>query len=93
MFLQFPEPVLGRTRSTRKNSVTLTKFFGICITRPLERSQLGFRQVKRAQGFLDLHARITNLHGSTRSTVPADDRRSFLSAALRIWKIVVQQVA
>ena len=29
MFLQFPEPALGRTRSTRKNSVTLTEFFGI----------------------------------------------------------------
>ena len=31
MFLQFPEPVLGRTRSTRKNSVTFTEFFGIGI--------------------------------------------------------------
>ena len=29
MFLQFPEPVLGRTRSTWKNSATLTEFFGI----------------------------------------------------------------
>ncbi|WP_438503511.1 IS6 family transposase [Deinococcus alpinitundrae] len=28
-------------------------------TRRQERSQLGFRQVKRAQGFLDLHARIS----------------------------------
>ena len=26
MFLQFPEPVLGRTRSTRKNSVRVTEF-------------------------------------------------------------------
>lgn len=62
-------------------------------TRRQERSQLGFRQVKRVQGFLDLHARITNLHGSARSTTPAHDRRSFLRTALRSWKAVVQQVA
>ena len=29
MFLQFPKPVLGRTRSTRKNSVRVANFFGI----------------------------------------------------------------
>ena len=29
MFLQFPEPALGRTRSTRKNSVRVTESFGI----------------------------------------------------------------
>ncbi len=28
MFLQFPEPALGRTRSARKNSVRVTEFFG-----------------------------------------------------------------
>jgi len=55
-------------------------------TRRQERGQLGFRQVKRAQGFLDLHARITNLHGATRSTLSAHDRRSFLRTALRSWK-------
>ncbi len=32
MFLQFPEPVLGRTRSTRKDSVRVTESFGIGIT-------------------------------------------------------------
>lgn len=62
-------------------------------TRRQERAQLGFRQVKRTQGFLDLHARITNLHGSTRSTISAHDQRSFLRTALRSWKAVVQQVA
>jgi len=62
-------------------------------TRHQERSQLGFRQLKRAQGFLDLHARITNLHSPARSTIPANDRRFSLSAALRSWKAVVQQVA
>ena len=29
MFLQFLEPALGRTRSTRKNSVRVTESFGI----------------------------------------------------------------
>ena len=33
MFLQFSESVLGRTRSTRKNSVRVTEFFGIGIRR------------------------------------------------------------
>ena len=32
MFLQFSEPVLGRTRSTRKDSVRVTESFGIGIT-------------------------------------------------------------
>ena len=27
MFLQFPEPVLGRTRSTRKDSIRVTESF------------------------------------------------------------------
>ena len=33
MFLQFLEPVLGRTRSTRKDSVTLMESFGIGMIR------------------------------------------------------------
>ena len=33
MFLQFPEPVLGRTRCTRKDSVRVTEFFGIGMRR------------------------------------------------------------
>jgi hypothetical protein len=43
-------------------------------TRGQECSQLGFRQVKWAQGFLALHARISNLHACSRSTAPANDR-------------------
>jgi putative transposase len=62
-------------------------------TRGHERSQLGFRQVKRTQGVLALHARLSNLHGCSRSTAPAHDRRHRLSTALRSWKVVVQQVA
>ncbi|BDP43663.1 IS6 family transposase (plasmid) [Deinococcus aetherius] len=38
-------------------------------TRQQERQQRGFRSRKRAQGFLDLHARMTNLHYPARSTV------------------------
>jgi putative transposase len=62
-------------------------------TRGQERSQLGFRCAKRAQVFLSLHARISNLHGCSRSTAPASDRRSRLSTALRGWEAVVQQIA
>ena len=32
MFLQFPEPALGRTRSTRNDSVRVAELFGIGIT-------------------------------------------------------------
>jgi hypothetical protein len=37
-------------------------------TRRQERSQLGFRQVRRAQGYLNLHARTISLHGPALST-------------------------
>jgi len=62
-------------------------------TRCQERQQLGFREVERMQRFLDLHARIANLHRSARSTSPASQRRYRLSSALETWKDVVQQVA
>ena len=52
-------------------------------TRRQERSQLGFRTVRRAQGFLEFHASITNLHGAPRSTLPANGS----------WKAVVQLAA
>jgi len=57
------------------------------------RSQLGFRQVRRAQNFLDLRARITNLHGAARSTLSATNCRHDLTLALQHWSAVVQQVA
>ncbi len=40
-----------------------------------ERQQHGFRSRKRAQGFLNLHARISHLHHTARSTVSAPHRR------------------
>ena len=50
-------------------------------TRRQERSQRDFRSRRRAQGFLDLHAQITNLHHPARSTVPAHHRRLHQQAA------------
>jgi putative transposase len=62
-------------------------------TRSQEPQQLRFRQFKRTQGFLDLHARLAHLYRSARSTCPASHRRHQLSTALNTWENVVQQVA
>ena len=62
-------------------------------TRQQERSQLGFKRRKRTQEFLALHARVSNLHRHTRTTVPATLRRSHQSAALLRWREAMQQVA
>lgn len=61
-------------------------------TRRQERSQLGFRRPKRAQEFLNLHARTTNLHQHTRTTVPAHTRRSHQNQAFQTWREVVAEV-
>ncbi len=62
-------------------------------TRRHERQQRGFRSRRRAQGFLDLHARITNLHHPACCTVPARHRRHHQKQAFRLWREVVQQAA
>lgn len=62
-------------------------------TRRQERQQRGFRSRKRAQGFLALHARISNLHHPARSTVSARYRRFHQEAAFKTWQQVVQQAA
>jgi len=62
-------------------------------TRQQERQQRGFRSRKRAQGFLDLHARVSNLRHPARSTVPASQRRFHQEATFKIWQQVVEQVA
>ncbi|WP_272976188.1 IS6 family transposase [Deinococcus geothermalis] len=62
-------------------------------TRQHERQQLGFKRRRRAQEFLALHARVSNLHRHARTTVPAALRRSRQSAALLLWREVMQQVA
>ncbi|BDP43809.1 IS6 family transposase (plasmid) [Deinococcus aetherius] len=62
-------------------------------TRQQERQQRGFRSRKRAQGFLDLHARISNLHHPARPTVPACYRRHHQQAAFKTWQEAVSQAA
>ena len=62
-------------------------------TRQQERSQLGFRKLKRTQEFLNLHARITNLQRHTRTTVPAHIRRSNQYRACQVWREVGAGVA
>ena len=46
MFLQFPEPVLGRTRCTRKDSVRVTEFFGIGMSATFPAARRGFWAAK-----------------------------------------------
>ncbi|MBZ9752871.1 IS6 family transposase [Deinococcus sp. HMF7604] len=58
-----------------------------------ERQQRGFRSRKRSQGFLDLHARLTNLHHSACSTVPAHRRRHHERIAFQMWRETVWQAA
>ncbi|PTA66421.1 IS6 family transposase [Deinococcus arcticus] len=62
-------------------------------TRRQERQLRGFRSRKRAQGFLNLHAHLANLHHSARSTVPARPRRLHQQAAFKTWQETIQQVA
>ncbi|UQN10690.1 IS6 family transposase [Deinococcus sp. QL22] len=62
-------------------------------TRQQERSQLGFRKLKRTQEFLNLHARMTNLQRHARTTVPAHLRRSNQYRACQVWREVGAGVA
>ncbi|MFC5848885.1 IS6 family transposase [Deinococcus petrolearius] len=62
-------------------------------TRRQERQQRGFRSQKRAQRFLNLHARISNLHHPARSTVPAPHRRHHQQVAFKTWQETVRQAA
>ena len=62
-------------------------------TRRRVRQQRGFRSPKRAQGFLALHARVSNLHQPARSTVSAPHRRFHQEAAFKTWQQVVRQAA
>ncbi|TSA81746.1 DDE-type integrase/transposase/recombinase [Deinococcus detaillensis] len=62
-------------------------------TRRQERSQQRFRQRKRAQEFLTLHARVTNLHHHSRTSVSASTRRQNQNHAFQTWSAVVAGVA
>lgn len=57
-------------------------------TRNQERSQKGFKGIENTQKFLDLHARTSNLHQFTRTTVTAKTRRSNQKAAFQTWNEV-----
>ena len=62
-------------------------------TRRQERSQQGFRRRKRAQEFLNLHARVTNLHHHSRTSVSASTRRQNQNHAFQMWSAVAAGVA
>ena len=54
-------------------------------TRRQERQQQGFKRRKRAQEFLNLHARVTNLHHHSRTSVSAMTRRNNQKRAFQTW--------
>ena len=62
-------------------------------TRRQERQQQGFKRRKRAQEFLNLHARIDNLHQHTRTSVFATIRRNSQKKAFQTWSMVAAGVA
>ena len=57
-------------------------------TRRQERQQQGFKRRTRAQEFLNLHARIDNLHQHTRTSVSATSRRNNQRKAFQTWAMV-----
>jgi len=59
----------------------------------LPKKPIGLPAGQSGAKFLDLHVRITNLHGIARSTLSATNRRHDLTLALQHWSAVVQQVA
>jgi len=59
-------------------------------TRQQERSQIGFKSSRRAQEFLALHARVSNLQQHTRTTVSAHLRRSNQNRAHLAWQHAVE---
>ena len=62
-------------------------------TRRQERQQQGFKRRKRAQEFLNLHARVTNLHHHSRTSVSAMTRRNNQKRAFQTWSAVAAGVA
>ncbi|GAA4000412.1 hypothetical protein GCM10022631_09100 [Deinococcus rubellus] len=62
-------------------------------TRRQERIQQGFRRRKRAQEFLSLHARVTNLHHHSRTSVSAATRRENQKHAFQTWSAIAAGVA
>jgi len=75
--------------TARCNNTTLQEHRS---TRRQERSQQGFQRRKRAQEFLRLHVRITNLHHHSRTSVTAQTRRSNPKQAFQTWSTVAAGV-
>ena len=59
-------------------------------TRQQERSQIGFKNPRRAQEFLALHACVSNLQQHTRTTGPAHLRRTNQNCAQLAWQHAVE---
>ncbi len=62
-------------------------------TRQQERSQIGFKNSRRAQESLALHARVSNLQQHTRTPVPAHLRRLNQNRAHWAWQNAVEVAA
>ena len=62
-------------------------------TRRQERSQQGFKQRKRVQEFLSLHAQIENLHHYSCTSVSAPTRKGNQQHAFQTWSTVAAGVA
>ena len=77
----YPSPI----KATQPNNVIEQEHRS---TRRQERSQQDFRRRKRAQEFLSLHARITNLHHHSRTSVTAVTRRNNQNTAFQTWSTV-----
>ncbi|WP_189059943.1 DDE-type integrase/transposase/recombinase, partial [Deinococcus daejeonensis] len=80
-------------RPTRQQQRSVQSRLWTRCQREEQRSQLGFKRRERTQEFLALHARVSNLHRHTRTTVSADRRRRNQTETLRLWREVMQQVA
>jgi putative transposase len=75
--------------TARCNNITLQEHRS---TRRQGRSQQGFKRRKRAQEFLNLHARVTNLHHHSRTSVTAATRRNNQNTAFQMWLTVAAGV-
>lgn len=62
-------------------------------TRRQERQQQGFKRRKRAQEFLNLQARIDNLHHHTRTNISATARQNNQKQTFQTWSMVATGVA
>jgi putative transposase len=81
----------GTTASKRPHATKRAQARPFCPRRALScsRQQQGFKRRKRAREALSLHARITNLHHHSRTSVSATTRRRHQKQAFQAWAAVV----